>query len=403
MPTLFDFGPILRPVDRTRHAAQNNRDVPNYEDLTMEDIKEFALAYMRNEYSPKPLEHGPLLHPKNQPYNSNARFLSTTTASPYEPLGRTMPAQASRWMATGSALRQYNPLTNLPSAAATSTANRTQRQGFRDASKFRNLLQRARVPLDAIEQLEATLKDFSRLNRFSRVRTKLARAGAFAAFAARLINDQSLLAVLWHPAPPRCTTTGFAMPADAVEVARRDMQEAAAATFVRLGSKDNFELRCRALLKTRLPGKRLLGEGFRVDGQRLEAYRDAENPRAATWRHVHREYFAIEDLRDVGQGERLVRRVSFTRECNDCGVRHQHEIQLIIGPEEEMPRQGELPAYHDLVPLPPPAAAPQEQEEERLVLPELPASGYVSGSGSESEVEELMPRPLNIRRRWPLE
>lgn len=401
MPTLFTFGPILRPVDRSRHAAQNNNVVPNYEDLTMEDIKEFVLAYMRNEYSPKPLEHGPLLHPKNQPYTNGARFLSTNTASPYEPLGRTMPASASRWMATGSALRQYSPLTGAPSAATMAAANRLQRQGFDDAAEFRNLLQRARVPLDAIEQLEATLKDFSRLNRFSRVRTKLARAGSFVALAARLINDQSLLAVLWQPAPPRCTTTGFAMPDDAAEVARRNMQEAAAATFVRLGSKDNFELRSRALLKTRLPGKRQLGKEFRVDGQRLEAYRNVENPRGATWRHVHREYFAIEDLRDVGKGERLIRKVSFVRECNDCSVRHQHEIQLVIGLEAEMPRQNELPKYHDLVPLPS-AAAPQEQEA-GLRLPEFPASGYVSGSGSESEVEEPVPRPLRISRRWLLE
>lgn len=400
MPTLFTFGPILRPVDRTRDAAQNNRGVPDYEDLTMEDVKEFALAYMRNEYSPKPLEHGPLLHPKNQPYTNGARFLSTTTASPHEPLGRTMPASASRWMAAGSALRQYSPLTNAPSAATMAAANGLQRQGFADAAEFRRQLQRARVPLDAIEQLEATLKDFSRLNRFSRVRTKLARAGAFPALAARLINDQSLLAVLWQPAPPRCTTTGFAMPDDAAEVARRNMQEAGAATFVSLRSRDDFELRCRALLRTRLPGKRLLGKEFRVDGQRLEAYRNAENPGAAAWRHVHREYFAIEDLRDVGRGERLVRKVSFVRECNDCSVRHQHEIQLVIGLEEEMPRQGELPTYHDLVQLPPPV--PQEQEPE-LRLPEVPASGYVSGSGSESEVEEPMPRPLNTRRRWALE
>ncbi|KKY19101.1 hypothetical protein UCDDS831_g05733 [Diplodia seriata] len=354
-----------------RGASFAPNSVPTNDDvaeLNIHDIQNFALAYLRNEYSSNPFDHGPL-RPNNTAYVDGARVLSNgRTASPFEPLGRTMPPTPARWMSIGRALRQSD-LLSTNTLTATAAAALAQRQPFADAARLRSLLAAARVPLAAVEQLEAAVKDFSRLNRFSRVRTKLARAGgdaARAALAARLLNDQALLAALW---PPRAA--GVAMPAHPVERARRAVQRRAAAAFVRVASVDDFEPRNHrrrsrwwSLQKPRGDGddaKEL--RGLRVDGQRLDAYRIAENPREAPcWGHTHREYVAVDDLLDIGRGERMVRKVEFTRECNDCGVRHRHEVQLVVGPGEEMPREGELPSYQELE---------QQQEHDQEQLEEI--------------------------------
>ncbi|KAL0262573.1 hypothetical protein SLS55_001541 [Diplodia seriata] len=348
------------PMIPARGASFAPNSVPTNGDdvaeLNMHDIQNFALAYLRNEYSSNPLDHGPL-RPNNTAYVDGARVLSNgRTASPFEPLGRTMPPTPARWMSIGRALRQSD-LLSTNTLTATADAALAQRQPFADAARLRSLLAAARVPLAAVEQLEAAVKDFSRLNRFSRVRTKLARAGGDAARAA--------LAALW---PPRAA--GVAMPADPVERARRAVQRRAAAAFVRVASVDDFEPRHRrrsrwwSLLKPRGGGDGVKAlRGLRVDGQRLDAYRIAENPREAPcWGHTHREYVAVDDLLDIGRGERMVRKVEFTRECNDCGVRHRHEVQLVVGPGEEMPREGELPSYQELE---------QQQEHDQEQLEEI--------------------------------
>ncbi|KAL1645225.1 hypothetical protein SLS58_003932 [Diplodia intermedia] len=423
VPIIPNRGDSLGP-----NSVPINGDVA---ELNIHDIQNFALAYLRNEYSSNPLDHGPL-RPNNTAYVDGARVLSNgRTASPFEPLGRTMPPAPARWMSIGRALRQYD-LLPATTPTPTTAAALARRQPFADAARLRALLAAARVPLAAVEQLEAAVKDFSRLNRFSRVRTKLARASgggsgdaALAALAARLLNDHALLAALW---PPRAA--GVAMPAHPAERARRAVQRAAAAAFVRVASVDDFEPRHRrgrrwlSLLKPRLPGGGGGGDGakalraLRVDGQRLDAYRIAENPREAPcWGHTHREYVAVDDLLDVGRGERLVRKVEFTRECSDCGVRHRHEVQLVVGPGEEMPREGELPSYQEL-------EMEQEQLEEiRELYAEAEAqaateAGSESGSsgaelelddetgseqtGSESEDSEEdelpRPRPVVMRR-----
>ncbi|OJD36946.1 uncharacterized protein BKCO1_900033 [Diplodia corticola] len=381
----------------------HNNSTPTNDDiaeLTIRDIENFTLSYLRNEYSPRPFDHGPVRahNPAATPITGASSHtllnnLPTTTTSSPSP-GRTMPANPTRWAAIGRCLRSHDPTTNTPTAAtlATAATNPSTRRALGDSAQLRTHLVARRAPLASIEQLEAAVKDFSRLGRFSRVRTKLARAGAFAALAARLLRDQALLGALWPPPGP------LVLPRDPVARAGRDLQAAGAEVFVRVDALDDYVVRGWAVWKCRWSAGRgvggLMGKkkrttttttplgALRVGGQRLHALQIAENPAGACWGHTHREYMAADDLLDIGRGERLVRKIEFTRECNDCGVKHRHEVQLVVGPGEEMPREGELPAYDDLEPL-------QEQQQEQMEEEDEVAELYAQAEAEAQEQERI--------------
>lgn len=170
------------------------------------------------------------------------------------------------------------------------------------------------------------------------------KVGAWQALAARLLNDQGLIIALW---PPR--VTGFLMPDAEVDVARRNLQDVGAAIFLSIRSVKDFEVRNTAKLQQRLPGLKALKD-YRVEGYRMDAFSIAEHAGKISWGHQFREYMAVEDLYDIGPGKRLVKKVSFERECAECTAKHHINVQLVIGPEAELPRPGELPAYRSVVP-----------------------------------------------------
>ncbi|KAL1629277.1 hypothetical protein SLS56_005381 [Neofusicoccum ribis] len=299
--------------------------------LNLQDIQDFVLAYMKNEYSPYSSDHGISIHAL---YKYGIRVPSSPSSLSR---GRTLPPNSNRWVAIGTAL--LHP-TNQP------TTN-VQLQANKDAHALKRLLRTLQLPPPALHHLIATITDFARLARFSRIRTKLQRLYAWQALAARLLNDQSLLAALW-PLP----RTGFVMPDAALEVCRRDLQETGASVFSSIRSVDDFTV--KRSVGCRIEGKGV--EGMRVERKVLDAFKLAAaagepNGAGKGWRHFHREYLAVEELSEMEHGARLVRKMSFERECGGCGTRHRHEVQLVVGPQDEMPgRPCELPAYQTLFP-----------------------------------------------------
>lgn len=338
----------------SRHSASSDAPLPN---LTLDDVRGFVLAYLKNEYSPNSAHHGPLSrHTSNFGFGVPIRF--SCPPSHNDPRGRTMPPNHLRWVALGRHIRSHGQVGN------------GLRQAAVDLMRFQQLVRDARLPLGAIKQLSATIKDFSKIKRFSRIRTKLTLVGAWQALAARLLADQSTIAALF---PPR--ETGFVMPHAEVETARRNLQAAGARVFSRVTNVADFEVRNLVKFQQRLPGIKAL-RGFEVDGHAMDAFELAENPRRNVWVHTHREYLAVEDLNDVNPGERFIRQLSIERNCNECHATHRHNVQLVVGLEEEMPQQGQLPAYE-----PPPSPKVErpvvEQEESPAVQRVLTLAGLI--------------------------
>lgn len=174
----------------SRHTGRYHKKLPV---LTIHDIREFVLAYLKNEYSPSSSDHGPLPTSQNT-YLHGVRIPSSHLRSPKEPHGRTMPPKSYRWLAIGKSLRHEG------------ASHRAEKQALRDIEKMKQLFLDARVPRGAIEQIEASVRDFSRLDRFSRVRTKLvSNPNLCIKSTKQLTCDESSSGQGWRLAGPRCT------------------------------------------------------------------------------------------------------------------------------------------------------------------------------------------------------
>ncbi|KAK8160531.1 hypothetical protein BKA80DRAFT_343778 [Phyllosticta citrichinensis] len=189
--------------------------------LNIGHVQNFFLAYMKNEYSPFPGDHGK---------KSKSRSSS--------------------------------------SSSQTSKSPQLHRQANNDLTYLRSSLNDWSVPLDSRARLYAIIKHFSsKRGRFWRVRTKLVRAARWPALVEHLLADMRLLAALFYnPAIQGGVGVAFDNAESPRERARRDVVAFAASIITCFdNAMREYSLTRSALLRAELAAK--------LDGLRLRRRR----------------------------------------------------------------------------------------------------------------------------------